>query len=455
MNVPVPLRLAALSVLALLVAAALPVRAAEVQRIVADNGVEAWLVEDHANPVISVKLAVPGGAVTDPKGKAGLANMATSLLDEGAGDMDSQSFQEKLAQKAIKLSFNASSDHVYGNLRTLTAHKDTAARLLSTALSEPRFDPEPVARIRSQILASIASKSTRPSWRANRALEQVLFGDHPYANAVTGHPKTVKAITAGDLHRFAERRFARERLIVGVAGDITPEALKIWLDKAFGTLPETGGALPEVSEAKVEGGGAQIVIEQNVPQSWVAFGQAGLKRDDPDYYAAKLVNYVLGGGSFASRLFEEVREKRGLVYSVYSYLNPLKHAATYGGGLGTSNARVGKAVSVVRAEWRRMAENGPTAEELADAKTHLTGSFPLKLSSTKKIASVLAAMQREGLGINYMDKREDLIESVTLKDAKRVARDLVAPENLAFVVVGQPEGFKANRPVPDTAEPEG
>lgn len=434
------------AVLALVPATA---HATDVQRVVGPNGVEAWLVEDHANPVISVKLAVPGGAATDPDGKAGLANMATSLLTEGAGDMDSQAFQAKLAEKAIKLSFGASEDDVRGSLQTLTKHREAAADMLALALTEPRFDPSAVQRTRSQILAGLAEESTRPPARANRALRRVLFPEHPYGRRTEGREASVKAIGRDDLEAFADRRFARERLIVGVAGDITPDQLKTWLGRAFGDLPKTGGDLGEVPETEPEGDGAKVVIEQDVPQAWVAFGHGGIKRDDPDFYAAQLVDYILGGGSFASRLYNEVREKRGLVYSVYTYLDTMDRAAVYAGGLGTSNRQVGEAMEVVRNEWRELAENGPTAEELKDAKTHLIGSFPLRLSSTAKIAGVLVAMQRENLGIDYIDKRRELINGVTREDAERVAGELLAPADLAVVVVGQPQGFEANRPAPE------
>jgi zinc protease len=442
---------------ALVVAALAPgtASATDVQRVVGPNGVEAWLVEDHANPVISVKLAVPGGAATDPSGKAGLANMATSLLTEGAGDMDSQAFQARLAEKAIKLSFDASSDHVYGSLQTLTKHRDTAADMLALALTDPRFDEQAVQRTRSQILANLARKSTRPPSRANRALDRVLFPEHPYGRRVEGREATVKAITRDDLSRFAARRFARERLIVGVAGDITPAELKTWLGRAFADLPRTGGDLPDVPETEVKGGGARVVIEQDVPQSWVVFGHGGIKRDDPDFYAAQIVDYILGGGSFASRLYNQVREKRGLVYSVYTYLNPMDRAAVYAGGLGTSNSQVGKAIEVVRAQWKKLAENGPTKDELADAKTHLIGSFPLRLSSTSKIARILVAMRRENLGIDYIDKRRQYINAVSLDDARRVAADLLKPDDLAVVVVGRPQGFEANRKPPTYDDVEG
>jgi zinc protease len=428
--------------------AATSARAVEVQRVVSDGGIEAWLVEDHSNPIVSLDLAFRGGASLDPNGKAGLANVVSGLLDEGAGDLDSQAFQRKLAEDAIKLSFDAGRDSFRGSLRTLKGNLDKAIELLSLSLTQPSFDEEPIRRIKSQILANLARKSQDPSSIANRTLDRVVFPDHPYGRPVEGTQDSVKAVTRADMQEFAATRFARDRLVVGVAGDITPAELKPLLDKAFGELSESNGDLPPVPDVEAKGEGDVVVIEKPVPQSWIAFAHGGIRRDDPDYYAANLVEYVLGGGSFASRLYEEVREKRGLVYSIYTYLQPMDHGALVAGGLGTSNASVGKALSVVREEWRRMAEEGPTMEELADAKTYMTGSFPLRLSSTGSIAGILTAMQLENLGIDYIDRRKELIEKVTLEQARRVAAELLNPENLAVVVVGTPEGVEATRPAP-------
>ena len=427
-------------------------RAADVQKVVSDRGVTAWLVEDHANPILSVKLAFRGGAALDPRDKPGLANLVSSTIDEGAGELSSQAFQRALSQKAIKLSFNAGSDAFYGSLKTLSEHRERAFDLLRMALTEPRFDAEPVQRITSQIEANLARRSQQPRSVANRTLDKLMFPDHPYGQPNQGTRASLQRISRPDLHDFVETRFARDRLMLGVVGDITPAELEPLLDKAFADLPRTTGDVPQVADVEPKGAGETVVVEKNVPQSWVVFGHGGIARDDPDYYAASLVNYVLGGGSFASRLFEEVREQRGLAYSVYSYLSPLDHSSVMGGGLGTANVRVGKALQVVREAWHRMAEEGPTDAELADAKTYMTGSFPLRLSSTSNIASILVAMQQENLGMDYMDKRKQLIEKVTRAQARRVAGELLHAPDLAVVVVGRPEGVEPTREAPEIGD---
>ena len=422
-------------------------QAVEVKRVVSPGGIEAWLVEDHRNPIIALDLSFRGGAALDPAGKEGLANMVSGLIDEGSGDLDSQAFQSRLEDLSIRLSFNAGLDTFEGTLQTLTENRDTAFELLRLALTAPRFDAEPIERIRSQVLAQLRGESENPDRIASRTLRNLFFPEHPYGRPVNGTPETVAALQADDFRQFVAERFARSNLMVGVVGDITAADLARLLDSTFAALPETPRD-GSVADTEPAAGGDLVVVERDVPQSVVVFGHGGLKRDDPDYYAAYVVNYILGGGGFSSRLYEEVREKRGLAYSVYSYLNPLDHAALVVGGVGTANARVAESLSLIRAEWTRMATEGPTEQELADAKTYLTGSYPLRFSSSRRIASMLVGMQLDDLGIDYINRRNDYIEAVTLDDARRVAGRLYGPDALTVVVVGQPEGLEPTRPAP-------
>ncbi len=425
-----------------------PARAVEVQRVVSPGGIEAWLVEDHANPIIALDLAFrDGGSVVDPEGREGLANMVSGLIDEGAGELDSRSFRREMENRSISLSFSAGLDSFFGGIQTLTKHRDKAFELLRLALTEARFDEEPVERIRSQILARLARDSEDPDTIAVLTMRRLLLPDHPYRRPLRGTAESVGSVTRDDLVSFTQRVFSRDRLVVGVAGDITPEDLATLLDKTFLGLPETGDSV-EVAAAVPKAEGDVVVVERDIPQSTAIFGHAGIRRDDPDYYAARVVNYVLGGGSFASRLYEEVREKRGLAYSVYSYLQPLDHGAMILGGVATQNGRFGESLDLIRSEWKRMAESGPTEEELKDAKTYQTGSFPLRLSSTGRIARMMVGIQMQELGIDYLDRQKDLIEAVTPEDAKRVARRIFDPEALTFVVVGRPDGVESTREVP-------
>ena len=432
---------AALVLLAILVVAALPARAVEVQRVVSPGGIEAWLVEDHTNPLMAMRFTFRGGAALDPEGKEGLANLVSGLLDEGAGELDSQAFQGRLEDLSITLRFDAGRDIFAGQLRTLTENRAAALDLLKLALTAPRFDAEPVDRIRSQILANIRREARDPNVLARRALFEALFPDHPYGRPVAGTEESVAAITVEDLKGFVDRRLARDTLHIGVVGDITAEELAGLLDEVFSGLPETAAPwdVPEVEPKS----GETIVITKPAPQSAIVFAQRGILRGDPDYYVASTLNHILGGGGFTSRLYEEVRERRGLAYSVYSALLPLDAAGLVFGGAGTANARAAETVEVVRREWARMAAEGPTEQELADAKLYLTGSFPLRFSSSDRVARILVAMQLEDLGIDYLDRRNGLIEAVTLEDVRRVAGGLLDPEALTVVVAGEPDGITA------------
>jgi len=417
-----------------------PAQAFNIQRVSGDSGVEAWLIEDHANPIIAMNFAFRGGAALDPADKAGLTNMAVSLLDEGAGDMDSQSFQGKLEDMGISLGYSAGDDAVYGHLKTVSDNRDTAFSMLAASLSKPRFDADAVERIRSQILADLSRQQQDPQAIAGRALAKVLYPDHPYGRAAEGVEETVKAITADDLKAIPPHRFGRDHLIIGVVGDITPEQLKPLLDATFGPLPDQSDAIA-VPEVKANATGHVEVIRRQIPQSVVLFGEQGLKRTDSDWYAAYVMNYILGGGGFSSRLMTEVRVKRGLAYGVSTGLSPYQHGALLDGGTATRNEKTAESIALIRQEWQKLAESGVTAQELADAKTYLIGSYPLQMDSTASIASILVAIQMDNLGIDYLDRRSQLVQKVSLEDIKRVAQSLLDSKALSFVVVGNPAGM--------------
>jgi len=422
--------------------------AVEVQRVRSPGGIEAWLVEDHSNPILSVSLAFRGGAALDPQGKEGLATTVAALIDEGAGDLDSQAFQGRLEDLSISLHFSAGMDSFTGELRSLTENRDTAFDLLRLALTEPRFDDEPVERIRGQMLAGLARQAEDPDTIAGRVLNKLLYPQHPYGRPSGGTLESVATLQVDDLRHFVADRFGRDTLVIGVVGDISPAELAPLLDRTFQALPAQAAAF-NVPRVDPNASGDLVVVEKDVPQSVVVFGQNGIAREDPDYYTAYTVNYILGGGGFASRLYEEVREKRGLAYSVYSYLFPLDRSAMVIGGVGTQNSRVAESLDLIRQEWRRIADDGPTEDELRDAKTYLTGSFPLRFSSSGRIAGMLVGMQVENLGIDYLDRRNSFIEAVTVEDARRVAARLYDESALTVVVVGRPDGVTPTRPAPE------
>jgi zinc protease len=429
-------------------AAPRPAAAVTVERVESPGGIVAWLVRDSMVPLVSIEFSFRGGAALDPAGKAGLADMTTSLLDEGAGDLDSQAFQQKLSDLAVSISFSAGKDTIRGSLKTLNRTRDEAADLLALALTKPRFDEDAVERIRQQILAGLARQSTDPNEIAGRVWWKAVYPDHPYGQPTEGSSGTIAAIAIQDMRRLVAERFARDQLIVGVVGDITPEQLGPLLDRAFGALPAKGTPFT-LPKAVPQAAGQTFVVEADVPQSVVLFGHNGIRREDPDWYAAYMMNYILGGGGFSSRLYDEVREKRGLAYSVYSYLTPLEAGGLYTGGVSTANERVAESLEIIRAEWARMADSGASDEELEHARTYLTGSFPLRFTSTDRIARMLVGMQFNELGIDYLDKRNSMIEAISADDVRRVAKRLLKPEALTTVVVGKPAGVKATAETPE------
>lgn len=421
--------------------------ALEPQRVVSPGGIEAWLLQDDSNPLLSLSFAFRGGAAEQPEGLEGVAALSMALLTEGAGDYDSEAFQDELADRSIELSFAASQDRLSGSLLTLTRHQEDAFRLLRLAMTEPRFDPEAVERLRQQFQVVQARRLQDPSTIAWRNLYRLLFDDHPYARPSEGTPESLAAIQIEDLQNFVKEQLARDRLYVAAAGDIDPQSLGRLLDETFGPLPEEG-APSRAPEVTPDPQGGLLVIEREQPQSNVAFAHAGIARADPDFMAATLVNHVMGGSSFSSRLFQEVREKRGLAYSVYSGLSTLDKAPLIIGAVSSENGRVAEALGLIQAEWQSMAEEGPSEEELRAAKDYLLGSFALSLSSSPRISNTLLQLQLDGLGIDYMERRVELIEAVTLEDARRVAARLFDPDALTVVVVGKPVGLLSTRRPP-------
>ena len=438
MNVPHSLLRRVITALALLALPAAPALATTIEHVVSPGGVEAWLVHEPAVPLIAIDFAFTGGAVQDPAGKAGTANLAASLLDDGAGDLDSKTFQDRLERKAIELSFRAERDNLRGGMRTLTQNRDEAFDLLRLALTAPRFDAADVELNRAQILSMLRRETTSPGDIANRRWWETAFEGHPYGRPVNGALESVPDITIDDLKTYTHRVLARDNLKIAVVGDIDADTLKPLLDRVFGALPQKPD-LATVANVVPQGLGRRIFVKLDVPQAVVDFGGPGIARKDPDFMAAYIVNYILGGGSFSSRLYQEVREKRGLAYSVSDSLVWLNHSALFVGGTATRADRAGETLDVIEKEIHRLAESGPTAAELAEAKNYLNSSFALNLDTSSKIASLLVQLQLDDLGIDYFTQRPAMIGAVTLDDARRVAKRLL-DGGLLVTVVGKPEG---------------
>lgn len=412
----------------------------KIEKITTPGGIEVWFVREPAIPIIALQAAWRGGSASDPVGKEGLASLTADLLTEGAGDLNADEFQDAMREKAISLGFSADRDYVTLGLRTLSEHSERAFDLLRLAMTAPRFDEEPVARLRARALVSYQRGRTNPNTLAGERFSERAFPNHPYGRRSAPTADSLEKIAAADFVAFTRQALARDNLLIGAVGDIDPEYLAQLVDDSFGRLPDQA-TLPLPAPATLQTPAAPEVIQFPNPQSLVLFGAPGLLRDDPDWYAATVLNNALGGGSMSSRLFEEVREKRGLVYSVGTQLTPYKAAGLFSGSLATSNAQVGAALQLVRDEFARIVRDGLTPEELAASKAYLTGSFPLRLSSNAAIAGMLVAMQISELGTDYIDLYPGLINAVTAEDVRRVAQRLLDRQDFLVVVVGQPAGL--------------
>ncbi len=409
--------------------------AAKIQRLVSPGGIEAWFVQDATVPLIAMEYAFGGGAAQDPPGKPGVGSMVAGLLDEGAEDLDSKTFHERLDRRAIELSFSSARDNLRGSLRMLKDNKDEAFDLLRMALTSARFDASDVERIRNQVLAGLRRETTNPSSLAGRKFLEVAYGDHPYARSANGTLESVPKIDIADLKEYVARVVAKDGLRIAVVGDVDPDTLGRLLDKAFGKIPAKSKLtpVPDVVAAKPP---QRAFVPLDVPQTVITFGGPGIRRNEPDFMAGYVVNHILGGGGLSSRLYHEVREKRGLAYSIYEALTWMQHSALFIGNTGTRADRAGETVDAIETEIRRIAEEGPTQKELDDAKSYLKGSQMLALDTSSKLAGALLQYQLDKLPIDYIEKRNAIVDAVTLDDAKKAAKRLWG-QGLLTVIVGR------------------
>ena len=425
--------------------ASLPARAeVEIQEVVSPGGITAWLVQEPSIPFMALELRFRGGASLDNPDTRGAINLMTGLLEEGAAELDARGFARELEGLAASLDYDVGPDALSVSARFLSENRDDAVALLRASLIEPRFDQDAIDRVREQVLTGLRSDAKDPGKIARDAFNAMAYGDHPYGSNYRGTVDSVTALTRADIVDAHGAVLARDRLYVGAVGDITPDELGALLDTLLGDLPAKGAPQPGAADTSIAGG--YTVIDFDTPQSVAVFGQLGIEQDDPDFFAARVLNQILGAGGFESRLMTEVREKRGLTYGVYSFLVPRDHAATLQGQVASSNDRVAEATAVIREEWARAATEGVTPEELNAAKTFVTGAYPLQFDGNGPIARIMVGMQMLGLPIDYIATRNEKVEAVTLEDVNRVAAELLTPDALHFVVVGKPQGIEATAP---------
>ena len=371
----------------------------------------------------------------DPANKPGVGNMVANLIDEGSEDLDSKTFHERLDRRAIELSFSSTRDNFRGSLRMLKDNSDEAFDLLRKALTSPHFESSDVERVRAQVLSGLRRDTSNPTSLASRKFLEVAFGDHSYGRQATGTLESVPTINVADMRDYVRRVLAKDTLRIAVVGDVDPATLGKLLDQTFGSLPAKASLTP-VAEVEAARPPQRAFIPLDVPQTVVTFGGPGIRRQDPNFMAAYVVNHILGGGGLSSRLYKEVREKRGLAYSVYESLLWMNHSAIFIGNTGTRADRAGETVDAIEKEIRRMAEDGPTQQELDEAKSYLKGSQMLALDTSSKLAQALLQYQLDKLPIDYIEKRNAIVDAVTLDDARKAAKRLWG-QGLLTVIVGR------------------
>lgn len=415
-------------------------KALEIKEVTSPQGLKAWLVEDHKLPLIAMQFAFRGGVEQDPIDKQGLANITMNLLTEGAGIYDAAEFQQQLSDHTIQLKFDAGRDALGGSVKTLKADQEIAFDLVHVALTQPRFETASIERLRNQQLAGLRMLFGNPEWQARYALFQHIFEGHPYAERRLGTTQTLGNIQQEDIRAFAASHLAQDNLVVAVAGDISPQKLAFTLDHVFGELPKQAKLAP-MRDITWPKNTLTLLSPREGTQTNMLFAMPGPKRNDKDWYAAEIANYILGGGGFSSRLMQEVREKKGLTYGISTTLSAMEYGGAILGEAATDNPKTGEAWSITLDTLRRFHDNGVTDGEVQAAKDYLTGALPLVMTSTDKIAGILADIQLERLGIDYLNQRNALLRQVTVNDVNDAIRRWFNPDLLSVSFVGKPQGI--------------
>ncbi|MBK1657991.1 insulinase family protein [Paracraurococcus ruber] len=408
-------------------------------QVVEANGITAWLVEDHAVPVVSLAWSWRGGAALDPQGEEGAAAMAAALLTEGAGPLRADAFADALRDEAISLSFGADRDNFEGGFRALADALPEAVRLARLAMTAPRLDEDAVERVRARAVASARRALETPRGQAGRGFWARAYPEHPAGRPSSGTAESLTALPAAAIRGAIGRQMRREGLLVCAAGAIGPEALRALIGEVFAGLPE--GAPPAPAALPGFRGFGQQVIPVASPQSAVVFGQEGLPAEDPDWEATQVMLRILAGGGFASRLMHAVREQRGLAYGIGAGLDVMFRRGVIVGSVATENARVAETLSVTRDEWRRMAEQGPTDAEREDAVAYLTGSLPLQFADSRRVADSLLTLRQNGRPVDWLAGRAARLRALSTADLTRAAGRVLRADGLSVVVAGQPVGL--------------
>ena len=400
------------------------------------DGNKAWLVEEHSIPFVTLEIRFKGGATLDRVGKRGSVSFMSALLNEGADDLDASAFAKEMERLAVELDFNVYQDSLSISFKFLTENKSASINLLKKALTKPRFEEEPFERVRDQILSILKSNAKDPRKIASKVFFENVFGSHPYGSMKDGNLESILSLCREDILNAYEDTFNRNQIFISAVGDIKPNELRDLVNEVIEKIPAHSNKVIDQATYKFPEG--NTVIDFDTPQSVTIFGHDGIKRTDKDFFSAYVLTHILGGSGFGSRLMTELREKNGLTYGVSAYLASWEKADLILGQFASSNNTVMEAIGIVRKEWAALADRGVTADELQDAKTFLTGAYPLRFDGNSRIARILVGMQTQGLPMDYIHTRNAKVNAVTMEDIRRVSARILKEENLYFVIVGRP-----------------
>jgi zinc protease len=418
--------------------AALPASAGlNIQHWTLPQGGAVYFVENHDLPMLDISVDFSAGSARDGAASSGLAAMTNRLMTLGAGPWSEQQVAERLADAGANLSGRFDQDRGGFTLRTLSSMEErtTALAVLQAVLTQPRFDATVLARETQRAVASIQDASVKPEYQGAKAFQTAIYGAHPYALPEEGEIDTLVKLTAADLQAFHKKYYVASNMVIAIMGDMTRAEAEALAVKLATELPQ-GEAPPALPAVATLDKPVDIPISHHASQSHLFMGAPGLKRIDPDYFPLLVGNYILGGGGFDSRMLIEIRQKRGLAYSAYSYFSPLQELGPFQIGLQTRRDATDEAVKVVRETLRRFIDEGPSDAELAQAKSNLIGGFPLRLDSNKKIQEHLAMIGFYRLPLDWLEAYPKAVEAVTREDIVRAFRVRVRPDAMVTVIVG-------------------
>ena len=412
---------------------------ATIQQFTTPGGVSVWLVEEPSIPILSLRMAWQAGETNDPEGLEGLTNAMVYHMNEGAGELDAQAFFKGMEELNMSFSCGASNESTYCNASMLTDNADASFDMIALAFAEPRFDDGPFERFKREQEVSLQTRETNPQFLAGRARASALYPDHAYARETSA--ESLAALTQDAMRAQKDLLMVQDGMLVTAVGAMSPEELAPLIDKAVSGLPETSETAETSDVVLAAAASAPLVIELPQPQSLVTFAAPAMTREDPDFYTAVVLNYTFGGGGFESRLMKDLRVEKGLTYGIYTQVSSQDKIQLWSGGGQTKNESANEFIAGIKENMSAMVADGMTAEELSAAKAYLTGSYPLGFDSNAKIAARMMGVRLDELPVDFFDKRNAMVEAVTLEDVNRVATEYLSPENFTFIVVGQPEGL--------------